>query len=204
MLRNYNTTISFSETVYCTSFGYVGGVWNNTRWFWNNVKMDGDTVSLFWISTDKANVTVVDLFRDNRIVLTVTGETGQTCTVQVYTGSYGKPASVKGVSSWSFDESSKVLTFTVVPHSSVTVTIWFGVTKWFEEASRLLGQFFILFTLFATVRVIKGVSDWIGGRRKPKDVFGESFTKTIMWKIVETALVTATVVLLLNVVAGMF
>ena len=166
--------------------------------------MDGDTVSQFWISSDKANVTVVDLFRDNRIILTVTGETGQTCTVQVYTGSYGKPASVKGVSSWSFDESSKVLTFVVVPHSSVTVTIWFGVTKWFEEASVLLGQFFVLFTLIASIRVVKGVSDWIGGRKKPKDVFGESFTKTIMWKIIETALVTATVVLLLNVVAGMF
>ena len=205
MLRNYNTTIGFSQTVYCSTFGYEGGVWSNSKWFWHNLRMDGDTVSYFWVSSTTANITFTSFFKNNKIVLTVTGQTGVSTTIQMYIPTDAEPDSVEGASSWSFNKNTKTLTFTVVPSSTVTVTIYLNpVKKWFDEASRLFGQFFVLFTLIASIRVVKGVSDWIGGRKKPKDVFGESFTKTIMWKIIETALVTATVVLLLNVVAGMF
>ena len=125
-------------------------------------------------------------------------------TVEIYCGSLGKPTVVEGADSWSYDDSTKILTLTVTHHSPATVTVYWGIKSWFDEASALLAQFFILFTLIATIQIIRGVSDWIGGKRKPKDVFGSSLTKTIAWKIIEMALVTAVIVLLLNVVGGMF
>ena len=205
MLRNYNTTIGFSQTVYCSTFGYEGGAWSNSKWFWYNLRMDGDRVSYFWVSSNKANVTFTSLFKNNKIVMSVTGQTGVATTIQLYIALDTYPVKVEGASSWTFNEETKTLTLTVTPQSSVTVTVYLSpIKKWFDEASRLFGQFFILFTLIASIQIVKGVSDWIGGRKKPKDVFGESFTKTIMWKVVETALATATIVLLLNVVAGMF
>ena len=94
MLRNYNTTISFSETVYCTSFGYEGGTWTNTKWIWYNVKMDGETLSEWWITAVKANVTVNRLFADKVLKLTLTGDTGDTYTVTFSLGDFGKPSTV--------------------------------------------------------------------------------------------------------------
>jgi len=121
-LRKNNTYVTFSDTLYCDSIGYDAFP-DNKRWYWINVTMDGDALSEWWIQIENGNITVQSLFKDEIVILNVTGASGTNSTTNLYTGSYGEPVTVYGASSW--NHSNQTLTFTVNHQSSQIVTIVF-------------------------------------------------------------------------------
>lgn len=69
---------------------------------------------------------ITSAYSSNKLTLRIAGSSGKTSTWEIYC-SKGKPKSVEGVSSWSYDSGIKVLTFDL-EHSINDVTIrWAGV-----------------------------------------------------------------------------
>ncbi len=125
-LSHYNTKISFSDVVYCSQVAY--DAFNNSWWYWYKVKTFGsELLSTIGLSVQNANLTVLSLgenaFNTPIIKFTVTAGTGVESITRIYCGSLGKPTSVTGTSSWSYDDGSKVVTIRVVHHSPETVTV---------------------------------------------------------------------------------
>ena len=60
---------------------------------------------------------------NNKLSFTLTYASGQTSTTYIYVGIKGKPMSIEGATSWSYNDSSKILTVTATHSSWVTIII---------------------------------------------------------------------------------
>jgi len=77
----YNTYIQFQYSIYFDALGY-DDMPNNHYVFFCNLTMDGETFDgWWWITSQNANVTVNSFFADRILKLTMTGNTGDSYTV---------------------------------------------------------------------------------------------------------------------------
>ena len=124
----------------------------------------GNTQSTPHIVSSQSRLASEPVYSNNKFIITVNGPTGTTTTVKVYCGSLGKPARVDGADSWSYDESTKILTLTVTHHSPATVTVSWGLIAdgqpVFPAWARLMAMFLVIGVLFyalnLTIQASKG------------------------------------------------
>ncbi len=63
------------------------------------------------------------VYADNILTIVFAGDIGGSATHQIYCGMKGKPTSVSGASSWSYNATSKILTIGTIHNSSITIAI---------------------------------------------------------------------------------
>ncbi|HDN05908.1 MAG TPA: hypothetical protein ENF90_02790 [Candidatus Bathyarchaeota archaeon] len=78
-------------------------------------------------------------YSSNSLEFTSWSPVSESVTVEIYCGSLGKPWSVNGADSWSYDESTKILTLTVTHHSPATVTVTWPATTVTPMVKMMLG-----------------------------------------------------------------
>ena len=61
----------------------------------------------------------------NKLTFTISAPSGTTSTTKVYVGDKGEPTSVSGATSWSYDDTSKILSITRLHSSPATIEILF-------------------------------------------------------------------------------
>ena len=157
-LNKYNTIISFASTLYCTSFGYDNYT-SNSWWYWYNIYLSGPTLSVLGLSVQNANITVNSL-SSKQIILTVNAPSGTTSTTQVYVGNLGRPTSITGAYSWSYDASTKMITITAKHKSPIKLTIFFAeVSKGLTSGAQVLSTTIILFVIVTIPVIAKKILD---------------------------------------------
>ena len=110
-------TVRFGNYIY--SAGHIVGS--------NKIYMvDLSDVPLYDYTADDGNIQLRYLsggvlqsftYANSKLTLTIDAPSGTTSTTKVYCGNKGKPSSVSGAGSWSYDNSTKILTI-IVAHSS--------------------------------------------------------------------------------------
>lgn len=119
-----NSRLKFdANTIY---LGDSNGLWmwlDNDGIKFYNIRMDGDTSTVWSIRIENANVTVTSLFKDKKLAFTVSASSWVISTTQVYCGDYGKPTYVVGASSWSYNYASNIATINVLHFSSQQVEL---------------------------------------------------------------------------------
>lgn len=113
---------------------YLGD--SNGLWSWlgddgmrfYNLRMgDSNCPNPWHIRIDnQANATINELFLSDKFVATVSASSGTTTNTDIYCGNYGKPKSVDGAGSWSYEDSTQTLTFSVTHTSDSVVTVSWG------------------------------------------------------------------------------
>jgi len=93
----------------------------------------------------------------NVITFVISAPSGNTSTTKVYVGDKGKPTSVSGATSWSYNEATKILTITVVHSSPATITVdWTSrIVSYFTEAATIILAFFTLEILFTVIYFVE-------------------------------------------------
>jgi hypothetical protein len=92
-LPAYNTTIAFDDWVYMDSFEWDGS--NATQVTFNNIKMEGETLSSWSVSIENANLTVLHLFKfSNKLDLRIVAPNETTSITKVSTAGKGKPVDI--------------------------------------------------------------------------------------------------------------
>lgn len=135
--------------------GDSNGLWtwldsNGIRFY--NLRMDGDSLSTWTIRVDSANVTVTNLFKDSELDFTVSAPTWTTSTTQIDCGDYGKPYSVSGATSWTYNYASNIATVTVFHMSSRAVTLRWVLPTTFVTTIR--NNYFLAFSLISLVPIV--------------------------------------------------
>ena len=125
-LPAYNTIIYFAENYKFTKFEW--DQWNATMIYFYNLQMDGDEVPKFGVSVRNANLTIVDLFVDQRLHVTLDAPSRTISTLTVYCGDYGEPEYIyvepdSELVSWSYNVSTSLLTVQVKHGSPANITI---------------------------------------------------------------------------------
>jgi len=95
VLQINSGSISFEGDAEADSIGYSN---SSDRWVFQNISMNGETVSYWWITSQNGNVTIQDLFRiDRDYGLKFTWSGSGTGTVSFYSGmgEWGKPYYIK-------------------------------------------------------------------------------------------------------------
>lgn len=137
---------------------YLGD--SNGLWTWlgsygirfYNLRMDGDSISTWSIYVDSANVTINDFFKDNKLAFTVTAPTWTVSTTQVYCGDYGKPASVTGALSWSYNFATNIVTVNILHFSSQQIELEWVLPPALVSAIR--NNFAVAFSLISLIPII--------------------------------------------------
>jgi hypothetical protein len=92
-LPAYNTTITFDDWVYMDSFEWDDS--NATQVTFNNIKMDGETLSSWSVSIENANLTVLHLFKfSNKLDFRIAALNETTSITKVSTAGKGKPVDI--------------------------------------------------------------------------------------------------------------
>ena len=96
------------------------------------------------------------IFNDDKLTFTVSAPSGGTSTTKVYCGSKGKPTSVTGADSWSYDSDTKICTVSVTHSSSQTVTLDWSIptTYWNPSVTIIWGIVPILFIVGTSLSFI--------------------------------------------------
>lgn len=107
---------------------------SNGLWAWTdsgtlrlyNPKMgDGSAPDPFDVTLDGANITITQLFEDDTFTAHIIGADGVTSHTQIYVGNFGRPNQVRGATTWTYDESSQIVTINIFHQSSETITmVW--------------------------------------------------------------------------------
>jgi len=92
-LPAYGTIISFAQDYRLTKFEW--DKWNASMIYFYNIQMDGDEVTKVGFSVENANLTIVDLFVDLRLVIELSAPSGTDSIVTIYVDDYGKPTFIK-------------------------------------------------------------------------------------------------------------
>ena len=104
---------------------YVGHYYNDSYTF------TGDGSSIVAFCDPLANITYANLSADT-LTFTVSTKSERTSTTKVYAGYKGRPTSVTGASSWSFDNTTKILTVISIHPSPATIIVewiqWLAMT----------------------------------------------------------------------------
>lgn len=120
----YGTVIKFDENFKFTKFEW--DQWNATMILFYDLQMDGDLVSKFGVSVKNANLTIVDLFVNKRLNITAELLNTANCTIKIHADGF-KPCNVSvhgaDLVSWSYDNSSDILTIIVSPSSFANVIV---------------------------------------------------------------------------------
>jgi hypothetical protein len=114
-LWQHNTYINFAST---TSLDNV--IKTNDKLYLNQ----------YWFSVESANLTISKFFVGHQLVFIVSASAQNTSTTKIYVDDWGEPTSVhstNGTLTWSYDPSTKVLTFTVLHSSRVEITVDWGI-----------------------------------------------------------------------------
>ena len=123
-LPAYGTIIGFAEDYKFTRFEWDR--WNATMVFFNDLQMDGDLVSKFGVGVKNANLTIVDLFVDQRLNIVVDSLSVVNCTIKVYADGF-EPCNVTvqdgDLVSWGYDNSSGILTIVASRCSLASVIV---------------------------------------------------------------------------------
>ena len=110
------------------------------------------------ISKDYSN-TLSWSFSGEKLTLTISCPSGTTSTSKVYCGSKGKPQIVRGATTWSWDENTKVATITVQHTSPQQVEVdWEAIEKRMSVAFRLFLPLMGIGVVLVTLRKL-GLSD---------------------------------------------
>jgi len=125
----YNTHLQFSNPLYCDKIGYDKVV-GNTKIYFYNPYVDGGYFTGWWWISSNGSITITRFFKTNNLIFTVTAPSGNLSVTQIYVGEYGKPSTVTGATSYSYDSTSKVLTIRVLHHSTATVNVGWGSTTY--------------------------------------------------------------------------
>jgi len=96
-LPAYDTIIGFSEDYRLSRIGW--DKWYASMIYFYNLSMDGDEVDVVGFSVIGANLTVVDLFVNYRLLMELDAPRGTNSTVVIYIPSYGKPTYVRRLDS---------------------------------------------------------------------------------------------------------
>ena len=102
-----------------TSASVVASIW----WYYQNLN-EPSTTSGAYIIDGSEKMTSISHTTDT-LAFTVSGSPGKTSTTRVCCNHKGKPTSITGATSWSFDSSTNVLTITVThPNTQQTIVDW--------------------------------------------------------------------------------
>jgi len=80
------------------------------------------TSDLIAVTNLQANITTLT-YASNKLTLTIDSPSGTTSTTKVYCGDKGESTSVVSATSWSYNNTSKILTTTATHSSSITITV---------------------------------------------------------------------------------
>jgi len=84
----------------------------------------------YWFSVENANLTISKFFTSYQLSFIVNAPSGTTSTTKVYVDDWGEPTSVYAINetlTWSYDPSTKTLTFTVLHSSRVEIIVDWGI-----------------------------------------------------------------------------
>ncbi len=82
-----------------------------------------------WFSIENANLTISKFFKGYQLIFIVKAPSGTTSTTKVYVDDWGEPTSVyatNGTLTWSYNASTRILTFTVLHFGRVEMTVDWG------------------------------------------------------------------------------
>lgn len=141
-----------AEQIY---LGDANGLWtwldsNGIQFY--NLRVDGDACSTWSIRVENANVTVNSLFKDSKLAFTLSAPSWTVSTTHVYCGDYGKPASISGTSSWSYNYASNIATINVLHFSPQEVEL-----EWFLPPALVVtirSNFYLAFALISLVPIV--------------------------------------------------
>jgi len=113
-LPTYTTTIGFNTDRIFTSIYRM-----NNYWYFNG----------YGFQVQNANMTINTFFDNEQLSFTLTGETGNTSTTNIYTHGTGRPTNVYGSTSWSYNSATDILTITVLHSSTQEITVLWTSTS---------------------------------------------------------------------------
>jgi len=102
----------------------------NGMWYFDN----------YGLQVENANLTVSKYFTDNQLNFILTAPSSTISTTKVYCDGKGKPVTLTGASSWSYNIATKIATITVTHSSSQEVTL-----DWAPLAPTPRGEFYLAF-----------------------------------------------------------
>lgn len=91
----------------------VNGITFDSAWLYSPLKY-WDFQNGMYVRVRDSNITQSPLLTDTNLTLTVSAPVGRNSTVQVYCANRGPPLNVSGLSGWSYQNNTKLLTATVV------------------------------------------------------------------------------------------
>jgi hypothetical protein len=106
-----------------------------------------------------ADITLPPLLTDDNLTVTTNASKGTISTLKLYCGTKGSPLNVTGVSSWVYDNGSKILTLTIL-HSNATVSvkiIWVNPTNPGSRQASSDGALVVMIALISAALVVLGV-----------------------------------------------
>jgi hypothetical protein len=138
-LPAYDTTITFDDWIYIDSFEWDDS--NATQVTFNNIKMDGETLSSWSISVQNANLTVLHLFQfSNKLDLRIIAPNETTSITKVSTAAKGKPVDIfcNGTkqnenSTWTY--ALNILTLNMTHLSATNHQVCFNVEIFFHPSA---------------------------------------------------------------------
>lgn len=137
------------------SLGDSSGLWtwidsNGIQFY--NLRMDGDSSSVWSIRVEDANVTINSLFKDNKLDFTVSAPSWVVSTTHVYCGDYGKPMYVSGASTWSYNYATNMLTVNILHLSEQQIELEWVFPKGFTTT--IHNNFYLAFGLISLIPVV--------------------------------------------------
>jgi len=136
-IPSYNTYINFAQTTTLSSAYRIGNYW-----YFNGYKF----------TVQNANLTINKFFTDNTLRFTLYAGTGTTSTTTIYIPNKGKPSSVTGALTWSYDAATETLTITAVHNSPVTVEIVWNIPESVVIAIRT--NYYLVFAVISLMPMV--------------------------------------------------
>ena len=130
-LPAYDTIITFDDLIYMDSFTWDKT--NATQITFNNIKMDGETLSSWVLSVQNANLTVLHLFKfSNKLDFRIVATNETTSITKVSTAEKGKPVDIfcngtkqNETSTWSY--ALNIVTLNMTHLSATNPQVCFNV-----------------------------------------------------------------------------
>jgi len=143
-LPNYHTYINFDTSETFTTIQR-----ENNYWRFNNYKFQ----------VQNGNLTITKFFTDNQLIFNVTAPSATTTTTRIYCGNQGKPATVTGATSWSYNDLTNILTVNILHSSPQQIIVeWVGTPEFRAVLRYLRGNYYLVFLLLSVVPMVYAVS----------------------------------------------
>jgi len=183
-----------SGTVIFSSTLYTGGIEadnTNDKWVFQNVHMDGETVSEWWFSVQNAKVTFTRFFSDDKLEFTVVGSGSGT--VSLYSPRKPRYITVDGKkhTSWTYNDGSKTLTLTLALSSHKVIVYFSPVAESFNTFRTLWGSLLLLIAVVFSVSLLIRIAN------------GELSLMEFVWGFIGVVVGTGILFVLLDVVEAL-